>query len=315
MKKIAIIIYLLICSTILFAQTQNTANWKIYNSPKDEFSVEIPKDFEEDFRIIDDPNKNKIYVSARYLTEFSGTFYYVFSEVIDQANGNLVEIPFTQLKAFIANNAAKPAPIKIGNFTGEQYSFKDSEDFFHKIVFVHTQKRAYIFHTFGVNEVNADSDRFFSSIKFREIEDSQFTKSPATIMAEKFKTSPDADSGGGKGSGQGSGSGSGGSGNGVGAGSPSSTTGKQTSPLKILSKPRPGYTDLARIYGIQGTVTLRVTFLTNGNIGAVSIVSKLPFGLTNNSISAAKRINFEPQIKDGVAYTVTKTLQYSFTLY
>ena len=138
-------------------------------------------------------------------------------------------------------------------------------------------------------------------------------------MAEKFKTSPDADSGGGKGggqgSGQGSGSGSGGTGNGVGPGSPTSTTEKQTSPLKILSKPRPSYTDLARMYGIQGTVTLRVTFLTNGNIGAVSIVSKLLFGLTNNSISAAKRINFEPPIKDGAAYTVTKILQFTFTIY
>lgn len=318
MKKISIIIYILICLASIFAQnqTQNTTNWQTYSSPKDEFLVEIPKVFEEDFRTIDDANKNKIYISARYSTEINGTSFYIFSEVIDKTKSIEVEIPVNELKGFITRNSAKPASIKIGNFTGEQFTFKDSEDFFHKIVFVQTAKRSYIFHTFSFTEVNADSNRFFSSIKFREIEDSQFTKSPATIMAEKFKTSPDADSGGGKGGGQGNGQGSGsGTGNGVGPGSPPSTTEKQTSPLKILSKPKPSYTDLARIYGIQGTVTLRVVFLANKNIGEVSIVSKLPFGLTNNAISAAKRLTFEPLMKEGVAYSVTKTLQFTFTMY
>ncbi len=89
----------------------------------------------------------------------------------------------------------------------------------------------------------------------------------------------------------------------------------QTALLKILSMPRASYTDFARSYGISGTIQLRVTFLENGEIGAVEAVKKLPFGLTVEAVNSARRICFEPELKDGKAYTVTKLLQYGFSIY
>lgn len=86
-------------------------------------------------------------------------------------------------------------------------------------------------------------------------------------------------------------------------------------PLQIVSKPRANYTDAARTSQTQGTVTLRVTFLANGQIGNVAIVNYLPDGLTEQAIEAAKQIKFEPAKINGVAQTVTKQVQYSFTLY
>lgn len=129
--------------------------------------------------------------------------------------------------------------------------------------------------------------------------------------------------GGGAGSGIGTGMGSGiGNGNGSGIGDgdgppaikPAPPVGP-TEAIRITSKPRANYTDAARQNQVQGTVTLRVTFLANGSIGSISTVSGLPNGLTEQAIAAARGIKFDPAKKGGVPYTVTKQVQYNFTLY
>ncbi len=85
--------------------------------------------------------------------------------------------------------------------------------------------------------------------------------------------------------------------------------------LNILYKPRPLYTAQARANNTQGTVTLRVTFLSNGEIGGVSPISVLSDGLTEQAIAAAKQIKFEPQLVNGRPQTVVKSVQFSFTIY
>ncbi len=129
--------------------------------------------------------------------------------------------------------------------------------------------------------------------------------------------------GGGLGSGSGGGRGSGtggGEGGGTGPGGDEdfrNTTVKvgPTVGLAISYNPKPGYTDAARIANTQGTVTLNVTFLASGQIGAVSVVSGLPNGLNEKAIAAAKSIRFVPAKKNGVPYTVNKRIAYSFTIY
>lgn len=88
-----------------------------------------------------------------------------------------------------------------------------------------------------------------------------------------------------------------------------------TTPRKILYNPKAPYTDLGRQNQVQGTVTLKVTFLASGQIGNVVTVSGLPYGLTEKAIAAAKAIKFEPAMKDGVPYTTQATMQYSFSIY
>ncbi|MGI8789102.1 MAG: energy transducer TonB [Pyrinomonadaceae bacterium] len=145
-------------------------------------------------------------------------------------------------------------------------------------------------------------------------EESKSSEKEANIKAQSEPTR-NAEN---KNTGQGVGSGSG---NGIGSGSGNTNQAKpptptnQTSALKILSKPRANYTDLARFYQITGTVPLRVTFLASGEIGSVEAIRKLPFGLTANAIAAARAIRFEPAMQDGNAYNVTKIVEYSFTIY
>jgi periplasmic protein TonB len=129
----------------------------------------------------------------------------------------------------------------------------------------------------------------------------------------------------GTGSGIGSGSGSGlGSGNGSGLG-PGGNSGDDnpppprpvgvTQPLKILSKPKASYTDAARTNNIQGVVLLRVVFSASGQVGSISTVKGLPNGLTEQAIAAARSIRFEPAKVDGVPRSVTKTMEFSFSIY
>ena len=66
-----------------------------------------------------------------------------------------------------------------------------------------------------------------------------------------------------------------------------------TYPLRIISIPEPSYTDVARQHQIVGTVRLRVIFLASGQIGNVTPVEDLPYGLTEKSVEAALNIKFE----------------------
>lgn len=88
-----------------------------------------------------------------------------------------------------------------------------------------------------------------------------------------------------------------------------------TESLKILSKPKAVYTDQARRNQVQGTVKLRVVFLANGTIGSVFALNGLTDGLTEQAMTAAREIKFEPQKVSGQPISVVKTLEYSFTLY
>jgi TonB family protein len=129
--------------------------------------------------------------------------------------------------------------------------------------------------------------------------------------------------GNGLGAGNGNGSGLGnGDGNGIGDGSGSGGSGapppsrpRVTTNLNIISKPKATYTDAARQNNVQGSVILRVTFLANGQIGSISPVKGLPYGLTEQAIAAARRITFEPKKVDGVGQSVTKQIEYGFNIY
>jgi len=85
--------------------------------------------------------------------------------------------------------------------------------------------------------------------------------------------------------------------------------------IRILSKPGATYTQTARINEVEGAVRVRVTFLASGEIGAVTPISGLAYGLTEQAMAAARQIRFEPATRDGIPFSVTKTLEYSFFIY
>jgi TonB family protein len=86
-------------------------------------------------------------------------------------------------------------------------------------------------------------------------------------------------------------------------------------PLKILNKPRPSYTDEARRSNAQGTVVLIVSFQSNGKIGPIMVLKSLPSGLNVQAVRAARGIKFTPATNLGMPVTVVKKIEYSFLIY
>ena len=129
----------------------------------------------------------------------------------------------------------------------------------------------------------------------------------------------------GTGSGNGSGSGSGdGTGNGAGSGAGSTRSGSSVPPplakgvttaFRLIAKPKANYTDAARTNNVQGSVKLKVTLLASGSVGSITPVTRLPHGLTEQAIAAARQIRFEPKKVNGVAVPTIVTMEYTFTMY
>jgi TonB family protein len=83
----------------------------------------------------------------------------------------------------------------------------------------------------------------------------------------------------------------------------------------ILYREKAKYTEIARINFVQGTVLLQVVFDVSGAMRDIRVVRRLPDGLTHKAIEAAKKIRFDPPIKNGEPVRVRGSLEFIFNLY
>lgn len=72
-----------------------------------------------------------------------------------------------------------------------------------------------------------------------------------------------------------------------------------TTPVDVLFKPIPAYTDDARARGIQGDVVLEVEFSAAGALRVVRVVRGLGYGLDELAVQAARQIRFKPALENG----------------
>lgn len=84
---------------------------------------------------------------------------------------------------------------------------------------------------------------------------------------------------------------------------------------RIISKPEATYTDRARLRDITGSVVLRLVFAANGQVTDIRVITGLPYGLTERSIEAARRIRFVPAMKDGQPVSTLMQVVYTFNLF
>jgi TonB family protein len=71
-------------------------------------------------------------------------------------------------------------------------------------------------------------------------------------------------------------------------------TGPATTPVEIISKPNPVYTEEARALRLQGEVLLEVSFGANGQLHVNRVVRGLGHGLDEAAIAAANKMKFKP---------------------
>jgi hypothetical protein len=80
----------------------------------------------------------------------------------------------------------------------------------------------------------------------------------------------------------------------------------------ITYKPEPPFTEKARKHKVGGDVSIRAILSSAGDVRVLYILKKLPDGLTEQAVKAAKEIKFEPATVGGKQVSVIVLLVYSF---
>lgn len=304
-----------------FAQVaaRSTENWQTLVPPKEECAVDVP------VALLPFGNLKKLSASREYRNSLNGTYFFIFSEKRGK------DVTIDDCLKFIRDHQKTGENATFGDLRAERFEFEDEEKFYHRAIFVNTSSRTYLFHAVSDYRDDNTAKRFLKSLKIterpvadlgKEYEETPPPSQKIPVITVPAGSAKGVGDGSGTGSGTGSGSGSG-SGwadtttpTGNGAGTPQSTSlPGETRNVKILSKPRAAYTDAARTYNISGSVMLRLVFQADGKMGTISPLTRLPFGLTNTAIAAAKAIRFEPALRNGVPYAKSMRIQYNFTIY
>lgn len=85
-------------------------------------------------------------------------------------------------------------------------------------------------------------------------------------------------------------------------------------PVEILSKPKPVYTEEARNLRLEGQVTLDVVFLSNGSVRILRVNHGLGHGLDEAAQEAALHVHFRPATRAGVPVDMSATIRITFQL-
>ncbi len=312
MKKLfAVTLIVLFISVFAFSQTETpkTPDWQLFAPDGEDFLIEVPIPLDaSNFQNVDPKN-----ISRRYVNSLNGTYFYIFTD------DSKKPIQFDFVSAFADSNQKGVTVDISGKLEIKKFVFADKEDFYHTIFAYKGENRFYIFQTISPTKENPIAERFLGSIKFildsTTKSNAEITKEKETVIDIPFSNVPipikipenGNNSGNGLESGQGIKK--------IPQTNPQMPTTKITAGVQILSKPKALFTDFARFFQMSGKVTLRVVFSANGTIGTITPMKKLPFGLTEQAIIAARGMKFEPAIRDGVAYSVIKPVEYTFTIY
>ena len=81
---------------------------------------------------------------------------------------------------------------------------------------------------------------------------------------------------------------------------------------KLLKSAEPGMTEEARRACAQGTVVLRGVIDRDGTVQSLVVVKTVGYGLTEESLKAARRVRFSPAQKDGQAVPQYLQMEYNF---
>lgn len=91
-------------------------------------------------------------------------------------------------------------------------------------------------------------------------------------------------------------------------------SGPATTPVEIISKPNPVYTQDARQLKLEGDVLLEVLFSANGQLHVNRVVRGLGHGLDESALAAANQIRFKPALRNGIPTDSTAVVHVVFRL-
>jgi len=92
------------------------------------------------------------------------------------------------------------------------------------------------------------------------------------------------------------------------------TNDSPTTPVEILIKPKPNYTNEGRKLKVEGEVRLEVLFTAGGEVQVLQVLQGLGHGLDEQAVRAAQQIKFKPAQRQGKAIDSRATLHIIFQL-
>jgi TonB family protein len=86
------------------------------------------------------------------------------------------------------------------------------------------------------------------------------------------------------------------------------------SPVEIVEKPKPSYTEEGRKHGVEGEVCLEVQFTADGHVRVLRVLQRLGFGLDEQALHCAEHIRFKPATHGGRPIDSTAVVHIVFEL-
>ena len=217
-------------------------------------------------------------------TYADGVVYAVYTFKYGKRRPSLEEI----MKEFPRSPQNFKRELTVGQIPGKEYGFQN-EELTGVTQFYLAEKCVYVFEVLASSLGNIETGipKFFNSIRFGKDPEGQPMVDGPGVQPESPPLKPDE-----------------------------IFSGKNvTRKVKVVTKPEPSYSALARKNQIAGTVVIRAVFSSNGTVTNLHVVSSLPDGLDEKSLGAARQIRFIPAIKDGHFVSMWMELQYNFNLY
>lgn len=87
-----------------------------------------------------------------------------------------------------------------------------------------------------------------------------------------------------------------------------------TTPVEILFKPKPVYSEEGRSLKIEGQVAIQVVFLSTGTVRIIRVLHGLGHGLDEAAQQAALQVRFRPATRGGVPVDTDATIYITFEL-
>jgi TonB family protein len=87
-----------------------------------------------------------------------------------------------------------------------------------------------------------------------------------------------------------------------------------TTPVEILYKPKPAYTQEAKDLRLEGQVSVEVVFQASGGVRVLRVVHGLGHGLDQAAQQAATQVRFRPATRGGVPVDTNATIYITFQL-
>lgn len=311
-RKILCVLILLLCSVCIYSQqlqvsptpSDKTNDWIRVRSETGDFSIEIPAKysyFYDKDGITFSQNRNTHWLKEMQV--INAYYENTLVSVESFGTGNEALKDLVQLESFF------PKELVVSDFKRNNIEIhqivSETSDYYCIRQYFSSKNRIYVLTAASRNGKTEIINKFLESLvltsKEEEIKDeksvliSNLKPTPINLITKKRKKDAKSDA------------------NKTNANK--DETDDKISRVIIVKKPRPSYTDAARMKGVQGNIQLRLKFDENGYIPEIEIVKDLPEGLMRQAIFAAVRMKFLPEIENGIPRAITKTVEFSFTIY